>query len=152
MQAYFVWVSAEYAFEYANWIYYSALAHEKRLHCRLVANTFMYLTFTIVSIQEYIGDLANAVRTCQDEEFVLEALGILGNLTVEDVNFQQLLTDYDMLNYIKTKLQPGVKCSLLLLINLIMYTYLPSNLVYDFGTICSTSITIFEYLHWEKER
>lgn len=42
-----------------------------------------------------------------DEEFVLEALGILGNLTVADVNFQALLTDYDMLNYIKTKLQPG---------------------------------------------
>ena len=67
--------------------------------------------FTIVpSQQEYIGDLANAVQTCPDEEFVLEALGILGNLTVEDVNFQALLTDYDMLNYIKTKLQPG-KCS-----------------------------------------
>lgn len=62
-----------------------------------------------MSTQEYIGDLANAVRTCPDEEFLLEALGILGNLTVEDVNFQQLLTDYDMLNYIKTKLQPGDK-------------------------------------------
>jgi len=49
------------------------------------------------------------VQTGPDEEFVLEALGILGNLTVEDVNFQQLLTDYDMLNYIKTKLQPGEK-------------------------------------------
>lgn len=60
-----------------------------------------------MSTQEYIGDLANAVRTCPDEEFVLEALGILGNLTVTDVNFQALLTDYDMLNYIKTKLQPG---------------------------------------------
>ena len=62
-----------------------------------------------MSTQEYIGDLAKAVQTGPDEEFVLEALGILGNLTVEDVNFQQLLTDYDMLNYIKTKLQPGNK-------------------------------------------
>lgn len=71
----------------------------------------MFQMFSILpSEQEYIGDLANAVQTCPDEEFVLEALGILGNLTVEDVNFQTLLTDYDMLNYIKTKLQPG-KCS-----------------------------------------
>ena len=62
-----------------------------------------------MSTQEYIGDLAKAVQTGSDEEFVLEALGILGNLTVEDVNFQQLLTDYDMLNYIKTKLQLGNK-------------------------------------------
>ena len=65
--------------------------------------------YTTLSTQEHIGDLAKAVQTGADEEFVLEALGILGNLTVEDVNFQQLLTDYDMLNYIKTKLQPGEK-------------------------------------------
>ena len=69
-----------------------------------------------LSTQEYIGDLANSVRTCPDEEFVLESLGILGNLTITDVNFQQLLTDYDMLTYIKEKLQPGkavLSCSLL---------------------------------------
>ena len=60
-----------------------------------------------MSTQEYIGELAKAVMNGPDEEFVLEALGILGNLTVADVNFQALLTDYDMLNYIKTKLQPG---------------------------------------------
>lgn len=61
----------------------------------------------VVSTQEYIGELAKAVMNGPDEEFILEALGILGNLTVADVNFQALLTDYDMLNYIKTKLQPG---------------------------------------------
>ena len=60
-----------------------------------------------MSTQEYIGELAKAVMNGPDEEFILEALGILGNLTVADVNFQALLTDYDMLNYIKTKLQPG---------------------------------------------
>ena len=49
------------------------------------------------------------MQTGPDEEFVLEALGILGNLTVQDVNFQQLLNDYDMLNYIKSKLHPGEK-------------------------------------------
>lgn len=61
----------------------------------------------VVSTQEYIGELAKAVMNGPDEEFILEALGILGNLTVANVNFQALLTDYDMLNYIKTKLQPG---------------------------------------------
>ena len=60
-----------------------------------------------MSTQEYIGELAKAVMNGPDEEFILEALGILGNLTVANVNFQALLTDYDMLNYIKTKLQPG---------------------------------------------
>lgn len=60
-------------------------------------------------LQDFIGDLANAVLNCPDEEFVVEALGILGNLTIPDIEFRQLLVDYGMLNYIKSKLQPGNK-------------------------------------------
>ncbi|XP_032235565.2 kinesin-associated protein 3 [Nematostella vectensis] len=56
---------------------------------------------------DFIGDLANAVRTCPDEEFVVESLGILGNLTIPELEFKQLLVDYGMLSYIKDKLQPG---------------------------------------------
>lgn len=75
---------------------------------KMIRNISQHEGPTKAQFVEYIGDLAKAVQTGPDEEFVLEALGILGNLTVEDVNFQQLLADYDMLNYIKTKLQPGV--------------------------------------------
>lgn len=75
---------------------------------KMIRNISQHEGPTKAQFVEYIGDLANAVQTCPDEEFVLEALGILGNLTIEDVNFQGLLTDYDMLNYIKTKLQPGI--------------------------------------------
>lgn len=56
-----------------------------------------------------MGDLANAVNTCPDEEFVVEALGILGNLTIQEVDFKPLLTDHKMLDYIKSKLQPGTE-------------------------------------------
>lgn len=58
-------------------------------------------------MQDFIGDLANAVLKCQDEEFVVEALGILGNLTIYNLEFKQLLVDYGMLAFIKNKLQPG---------------------------------------------
>lgn len=75
---------------------------------KMIRNISQHEGPTKAQFVEYIGDLANAVQKCPDEEFVLESLGILGNLTVADVNFQQLLTDYDMLNYIKTKLNPGV--------------------------------------------
>lgn len=47
------------------------------------------------------------LRNCPDEEFVVEALGILGNLTIPDLNFKQLLMDFEVLSYIKNKVQPG---------------------------------------------
>ena len=57
--------------------------------------------------QPFIADLANAVKTFSDEEFVVEAVGILGNIAVRGLDYAQLLTKYDMLSYIKSKLQPG---------------------------------------------
>jgi hypothetical protein len=51
--------------------------------------------------------MANAVKTFSDEEFVVEAVGILGNIAVRGLDYAQLLTKYDMLSYIKSKLQPG---------------------------------------------
>ncbi|CAB4032785.1 kinesin-associated 3 isoform X2, partial [Paramuricea clavata] len=55
----------------------------------------------------FIADLANAIKTFSDEEFVVEAVGILGNIAVRGLDYAQLLTKYDMLSYIKSKLQPG---------------------------------------------
>jgi hypothetical protein len=57
--------------------------------------------------QPFIADLANAVKTFSDEEFVVEAVGILGNIAVRGLDYAQLLTKHDMLSYIKSKLQPG---------------------------------------------
>ncbi|XP_046844229.1 kinesin-associated protein 3-like isoform X2 [Xenia sp. Carnegie-2017] len=55
----------------------------------------------------FIADLANAAKTFTDEEFVVEAVGILGNIAVKGLDYAQLLTKYDMLSYIKSKLQHG---------------------------------------------
>lgn len=58
-------------------------------------------------LQPFIADLANAAKTFSDEEFVVEAVGILGNIVVRGLDYAQLLTKCDMLSYIKSKLQPG---------------------------------------------
>ena len=41
------------------------------------------------------------------EEFMLEAVGILGNLTIPDLDYELLLREYDLVPWIKHKLQPG---------------------------------------------
>ena len=36
---------------------------------------------------EFIGDIADAVHRAENDEFVLECVGILGNLTLSDLDY-----------------------------------------------------------------
>ncbi|XP_078603734.1 kinesin-associated protein 3-like isoform X3 [Branchiostoma floridae x Branchiostoma japonicum] len=56
---------------------------------------------------EYVADLANSIKNCEDDDFVIECLGILGNLTIPDLNYELLLQEYDLVSFIKDKLKPG---------------------------------------------
>ncbi|XP_070538501.1 kinesin-associated protein 3-like isoform X1 [Ptychodera flava] len=56
---------------------------------------------------DYISDLANVIKSYDDEEFVIESLGILGNLTIPDLDYELLLKEYDLVPWIKERLQPG---------------------------------------------
>ena len=58
-------------------------------------------------LQDYISDLANCVQKEDNEEFALECVGILGNLTIPDLDYELLLKEYNLVPWIKTKLQPG---------------------------------------------
>ena len=57
--------------------------------------------------KNYIPDLANIIKNYGDEEFVIECVGILGNLNVPDMDYSVMLKEYDLLAYIKSKLIPG---------------------------------------------
>ena len=49
-----------------------------------------------------------AVLNEEHEEFSLECLGILGNLTIPDLDYELLLREYDLISWIKDKIQPGL--------------------------------------------
>ncbi|ESP00888.1 hypothetical protein LOTGIDRAFT_140251 [Lottia gigantea] len=55
---------------------------------------------------DYISDLCSAVLQDEDE-FSLECLGILGNLTIPELDYELILREYDLINWIKGKLLPG---------------------------------------------
>jgi hypothetical protein len=58
--------------------------------------------------------LAQAVLNEDEEDFGLECLGILGNLTIPDLDYELILKEYNMIPWIKNRLEPGmVYCSTL---------------------------------------
>ena len=58
-------------------------------------------------LQDYISDIANIITTMEDEEFVIESVGILANLTFSDIDWALLLQEYNMVDWIKSRLQTG---------------------------------------------
>ncbi|GAA6069616.1 kinesin-associated protein 3-like isoform X1, partial [Tachysurus ichikawai] len=56
---------------------------------------------------DYVGDLAAQIRPEEDEEFVIECLGTLANLTIHDLDWELLLREYNLVPYLKKRLKPG---------------------------------------------
>ncbi|XP_053503258.1 kinesin-associated protein 3b isoform X2 [Ictalurus furcatus] len=56
---------------------------------------------------DYVGDLAAQISPEEDEEFVIECLGTLANLTIPDLDWELLLREYNLVPYLKERLKPG---------------------------------------------
>ncbi|EEB13642.1 Kinesin-associated protein, putative [Pediculus humanus corporis] len=58
-------------------------------------------------IVEFVGDIAKAVTQCDSEEFVMECIGILGCLTLPELDFNEVFQQFELLPWIKNMLIPG---------------------------------------------
>uniref|UniRef100_A0A8D0HGN9 Kinesin associated protein 3 n=1 Tax=Sphenodon punctatus TaxID=8508 RepID=A0A8D0HGN9_SPHPU len=56
---------------------------------------------------DYVGDLAAQICNDEEEEFVIECLGTLANLTLPDLDWELVLKEYKLVPYLKDKLKPG---------------------------------------------
>ncbi|KAK7945363.1 hypothetical protein WMY93_001091 [Mugilogobius chulae] len=56
---------------------------------------------------DYVGDLAAQIRAEEDEEWVVECLGTLANLTIPDLDWELVLKEYNLVPYLKDRLKPG---------------------------------------------
>lgn len=72
-------------------------------------------------MQDFVGDLASALTECKDEEFVVECLGILGNLSLPDLDYSQILHKFNLIPWIRNALIPGKFATEFFII---FYTYL----------------------------
>lgn len=58
---------------------------------------------------DYVGDLARILTICDDESFMVECLGILGNLSLTDLDYSQILQNFQLIPWIRNILIPGAK-------------------------------------------
>ncbi|XP_029930333.1 kinesin-associated protein 3-like isoform X1 [Myripristis murdjan] len=56
---------------------------------------------------DYVGDLAAQISAEEEEEFVLECLGTLANLTIPDLDWELVLKEYNLVPFLKDRLKPG---------------------------------------------
>ncbi|KAL1022826.1 hypothetical protein UPYG_G00032860 [Umbra pygmaea] len=56
---------------------------------------------------DYVGDLAAQVGREEKEEYVIECLGTLANLTIPDLDWELVLKEYNLVPYLKDHLNPG---------------------------------------------
>lgn len=63
---------------------------------------------------DFVGDLAKILTMSHDEAFVVECVGILGNLTLTDLDYAQLLQNFDLVRWIKNVLAGSAKDDLVL--------------------------------------
>ncbi|XP_059840433.1 kinesin-associated protein 3a isoform X1 [Hypanus sabinus] len=56
---------------------------------------------------DYVGDLAAQINSNESEEFVIESLGTLANLTLSSLDWELVLKEYNLVPFLKDKLKPG---------------------------------------------
>ncbi|KAL3046963.1 hypothetical protein OYC64_021232 [Pagothenia borchgrevinki] len=56
---------------------------------------------------DHVGDLAAQISEEEAEEFVIESLGTLANLTIPDLDWQLVLKEFNLVPYLKDRLKPG---------------------------------------------
>uniref|UniRef100_A0A8B9R9Q8 Kinesin-associated protein 3a n=2 Tax=Astyanax mexicanus TaxID=7994 RepID=A0A8B9R9Q8_ASTMX len=56
---------------------------------------------------DYVGDLAAQIGQNEEEEFMIECLGTLANLTIPDLDWELVLKEYNLVPFLKDHLKPG---------------------------------------------
>ncbi|XP_012268345.2 kinesin-associated protein 3 isoform X1 [Athalia rosae] len=59
------------------------------------------------SFVEFVGDFATALTQSDSQDFVLEIVGVLGNLTLPDLDYSQILRRCNLIPWIRNNLVPG---------------------------------------------
>jgi hypothetical protein len=83
-----------------------AFTYQDPLIIKMIRNISQHDGVTKTLFIEFIGDIADAVHRAENDEFVLECVGILGNLTLPDLDFTRLLKEFEMVNWMRGRLMP----------------------------------------------
>ncbi|GAB6027026.1 Kinesin-associated protein 3, variant 2 [Chamberlinius hualienensis] len=57
---------------------------------------------------DFVSDFAEAIEKGNDDAFVIECVGVLGNLTIPELDYERLVSEFHLVPWMKKKLTPGV--------------------------------------------
>ncbi|XP_050693388.1 kinesin-associated protein 3-like isoform X1 [Eriocheir sinensis] len=83
-----------------------ALKYRDPLLMKMIRNIAQHEGPTRALFTEFVGDLCEVVSGGGSDEFVLECVGVLGNLSLPDLDYCQLLTKHNLIDWIKDSMQP----------------------------------------------
>ncbi|KAG7526402.1 kinesin-associated protein 3-like [Solea senegalensis] len=84
-----------------------ALKTKNCLLMKMIRNVSQHDGQTKPLFIDYVGDLAAEIRAEEEEEWVLECLGTLANLTIPDLDWELVLKEYNLVPFLKDRLKPG---------------------------------------------
>lgn len=60
--------------------------------------------------QPFLSDLGKLIKECDDDEVCVEALGILSNLCLPEVDFEKVVSQLELMPIIMSKLKVSIVC------------------------------------------
>uniref|UniRef100_A0A8C1Z1F7 Kinesin-associated protein 3a n=1 Tax=Cyprinus carpio TaxID=7962 RepID=A0A8C1Z1F7_CYPCA len=84
-----------------------ALKHKDPLMMKMIRNISQHDGPSKNLFIDYVGDLAAQIGLKEEEEFVIECLGTLSNLTIPDLDWELVLKEYNLVPYLKDHLKPA---------------------------------------------
>ncbi|KDR23691.1 Kinesin-associated protein 3, partial [Zootermopsis nevadensis] len=83
-----------------------AFCNQDSLIMKMIRNIAMH-DGTKQNFIEFVGDIAKAIVDCPNEDFVVECVGVLGSMTLPDLDFSQLMQRFNLIPWIQNILVPG---------------------------------------------
>ncbi|KAJ9577205.1 hypothetical protein L9F63_006179, partial [Diploptera punctata] len=83
-----------------------AFRNQDSLTMKMIRNIAMHES-TKQNFIVSITDIAKAIVECPNEDFVVECVGVLGNMTLPDLDFSQLMQRFNLIPWVQNILVPG---------------------------------------------
>lgn len=83
-----------------------AFKFQDTLMMKLIRNISLHDSLRMHFV-DFVGDLSKILTECDDEEFTVECLGILGNLALPDLDYSQIIHNFNLIPLIRNMLVPG---------------------------------------------
>ncbi|XP_069691639.1 kinesin-associated protein 3 isoform X2 [Periplaneta americana] len=83
-----------------------AFRNQDSLIMKMIRNIAMH-EGTKQNFVEFVGDIAKAIVECPNEDFVVECVGVLGNMTLPDLDFCQLMQRFNLIPWVQNILVPA---------------------------------------------